>query len=235
MMSAFRFKQFEVSQEKSALKVGTDAVVLGAMMTLPETDNSILLDIGTGTGVIALMAAQRLSGTAGYHITAIDIDGPSALEAADNFAASHWNGHLEAVHSSLQNFSTDHFYDAIFSNPPFYDDSLRNPDCREAAARHTGSLSYNDILTFAASHLDSGTLSLILPAEEEIRLRRTAASFGLLPFRIVRIRTTGGKKPRRILAEFRKNGGPLSEEEITLQNGSARAEAYARLTADFYL
>lgn len=234
-MSAFRFKQFTVYQDKSALKVGTDAVVLGAMMTLPDKTDSRLLDIGTGTGVIALMAAQRLSDTPGYHITAIDIDGQSAGEAAANFAASPWNGSLSAIHSSLQNFEAHNSFDAIFSNPPFYDNSLRNPDCREAAARHTDSLSYNDILAFASRHLTDGTLSLILPAEEELRLRRMAASFGLAPFRIVRIRTTEGKKPRRILAEFRKSGASLHEEEITLQNGPERTEEFKRITKDFYL
>lgn len=233
-MEAFRFKQFQVAQEKSALKVGTDAVVLGAMMTLPCSASARLLDIGTGTGVIALMAAQRLSGTPGYQITAIDIDGPSAREAADNFAASPWHPHLTAIHSSLQNFEARNSFDAIFSNPPFYDNSLRNPDCREAAARHTDSLSYTDILAFAARHLDTGTLSLILPSEEELRLRRSAASFGLFPFRIIRIRTTEGKSPLRILVEFCKSRGTLSEEELTLQNGSVRTEEFERITKDFY-
>ena len=153
-MGEFRFKQFTVRQDASALKVGTDAVLLGAAMTLLPSDRT-LLDVGTGTGVIALMAAQRLAVPAfdggpppitsprglfnatplrPVSIVAIDIDGPSAAEAAANFAASPWSGMLSARHCSLQDFAPDAPLDVIFSNPPFYDESLRNPDAREAAA-----------------------------------------------------------------------------------------------------
>ena len=255
-MSGFKFKQFTVIQEKSALKVGTDAVLLGAAMTLPGGGGE-LLDIGTGTGVIALMAAQRMSmqdkvhAEQGWHITGIDIDNPSAEEASVNFAASPWAEHLESVNMSLGRYSEesgkDTVFSAIFSNPPFYDNSLRNPDCRKSAARHTDSLSLEEILSFAAYHLQrasgkstGGILSLILPAEKETRLIRKAASFGLFPFRILRIKTVPTKKPRRIIAEFRpadrKPDSTGSMEDIlTLQDGTGRSEEYQKLTEDFYL
>lgn len=247
-MGEFRFKQFTVRQDASALKVGTDAVLLGAAMTLLPSDRT-LLDVGTGTGVIALMAAQRLAepsaplacgsaitSTGLPDIIAIDIDGPSAAEAAANFAASPWSGMLSARHCSLQDFAPDAPLDVIFSNPPFYDESLRNPDAREAAARHTCSLSYRDLCAFAARHLaPDGRLSLILPAECEAALLRTAASFGLHPFRILRILTTAGKAPRRIVAGFSRGRAAFRDESLTLMSGASRTPEYSFLTAPFYL
>lgn len=219
------------------MKVGTDGVLLGAALTLPS-DAGHLLDIGTGTGCVALMAAQRLSGRENYSIDAIDIDGPSAEEAAANFAASPWAQHLAAHHQSLKDFEPEaDKYDAIFSNPPFFEDSLRNPDDRKAAARHTGGLSYREIFDFAADHLNAnGTVSLILPAEVERDLVRCAASFGLYPFRLLRIRTTARKPFRRILAEFTTTRPvAIKEEELILQDGSSRTPAFQKLVEDFLL
>ena len=229
----FRFKRFQVRNERSALKVGTDAVLLGAAMTLLPTDRN-LLDIGTGTGVIALMAAQRMEPVP-CRITGIDIDGPSADEARYNFSLSPWPECLFAEQVALADYRPAVKQDCIFSNPPFYDNSLKNPDRRESAARHTESLSYREICAFSAEHLaPQGRLSLILPAEEEKALLRAAASFGLFPFRILRVRTTPAKPFRRIIAEFSRKKGETSEEELTL-GGSARSEEYAALTTDFYL
>ena len=234
MEGVFRFKQFDVRNEASALKVGTDAVVLGASMTLSPEDGR-LLDIGTGTGVIALMAAQRLSEAgADFSIDAIDIDGPSAEEAALNFAASPWRTRLKSTHVALKDF--DGSYDVIFSNPPFYDNSLTNPVARESTARHTESLSYREICAFAAKVLcDRGRLSMILPYEARTALVRTAAGFGLYPFRIISVRTTPTKAPRRLVAEFSRKKGDCNEESLTLQEGSSRSAEYASLTSGFYL
>ena len=231
---SFRFKKFEVSHSRSALKVGTDAVVLGAAMTLTPKD-SRLLDIGTGCGVIALMAAQRLESSRPF-IEAIDIDGASAEEAAQNFAASPWSEDLRAVRTSLADYDPDRPFDCIFSNPPYYDNSLCNPDEREAQARHTGSLSPGDICAFASEHLVAdGRLSLILPAGSERILMRTAASFGLFPFRIIRVRTTPAKPFKRLIAEFSRSRGAVSEEVLVLMDAGARSPQYSKLTEPFYL
>ena len=234
MESSFKFKRFEVSNLKSALKVGTDAVLLGSAMTLRETDR-FLLDIGTGTGVIALMAAQRLESSRPF-IEAIDIDGASAEEAAQNFAASPWPDCLLAVRTPLSGYVPDKSFHCIFSNPPYYDNSLRNPDEREAVARHTGSLSPVDICSFASEHLNpGGRLSLILPAESEKTLMRTAASFSLFPFRIIRVRTTPAKPFKRLIAEFSRSRGAVAEEELVLMDAGARSPQYSKLTESFYL
>ena len=231
MESSFRFRQFEVRNGKSALKVGTDAVLLGAAMTLLSGDRE-LLDIGTGTGVIALMAAQRCGG----RITGIDIDALSSEEAEENFKTSPWADRLRAENVPLSDFHPDRVYDVIFSNPPYYDNSLKNPGERESIARHTGALSIGDICSFASDRLaEDGRLSIIYPSESERMLVRTAASFGLFPFRIIRIRTTETKPFRRVIAEFGRCRGMCAEESLTLQRGGRRTEEYRKLTEDFYL
>ena len=214
------------------MKVNTDGVLLGAAMTIPEGAVS-MLDIGTGTGTIALMAAQRHPGAS---IHAIDIDPASASEAAENFAASPWGDRLTAACTALADFRPGCKFDHIFSNPPYYDNSLLNPDAREGEARHSVSLSYRDILAFCAEHLSpEGTLSLILPADCGKMLLRTAGGFGLFPFRLLRIRTTPAKKPTRLIAEFSfKRVFPV-EELLTIQEAGTYTPEYKSLTSEFYL
>lgn len=253
-MGIFRFRHFSVENVESAMKVNTDGVLLGALMTVRPSDRTSL-DIGTGTGTIALMAAQRLSGLNGRiqnvpdmspdsdagtaRIVAIDIDEASALEAGRNFAASPWPGMLEAVHSSLADFRTSGAYtcfDHIFSNPPYYDLSLGAPDLRRNAARHTESLSYRDLIACAADIMaDDGILSVILPADSELWLMRHARMSGLYPFRIVRIRTTERKKPSRIVVEFyRKRQDTPADSLLTIHDGPSYTQEYMDLTRDFY-
>ena len=243
-MSESRFKQFSVRNTDSALKLGTDAVLLGSLITVHPEERR-LLDIGTGTGVVALMAAQRLAGsTIGAsaedgvesRIIGIEIDGPSAEEARLNFEGSPWAGMLEARHCSLQDFRSPGEFDLIFSNPPYFDESLRNPDRRESRARHTESLSYREVLAFAGEKLAPGGLvAMILPAESETAVRRCAAGFDLNLSRIVRIRTTQRKPPRRVVVEFSRLRGQIREEELTMQNQDGFTEEYRRIAGAFLL
>ena len=247
-MSEFRFKRFTIDNTASALKVGTDSVLLGSLMSITGEERR-LLDIGTGTGVVAIMAAQRLADSRqaytsqSPHITAIEIDGPSAAEAQRNFGGCPWAGMLEAQHCALQDFRSGAQYDLIFSNPPYFDESLRNPDPRESRARHTESLSYREVLAFAREHLaPQGRVCLILPAESETAVRRCAAGFDLDFARVVRIRTTSRKPARRIVVEFTRS--PLTgsahrtapiEQELTIQDGGAFTEEYRRIAGAFLL
>lgn len=227
MEGVFRFRQFDIRQQDSAFKVGTDAVLLGAAMTLPA-GRARLLDIGTGTGVIALMAAQRCPEA---DIDAVEADEASESEAAFNFKSSPWSERLRTIHCRLQRFDDAGCYDAIFSNPPYFDNSLENPDGRKTAARHTESLSFSEICAFAGSRLSTaGTLSLVLPSDVEKALLRTAASFGLYPFRILRVRTTPVKRPKRIIAEFSRVRTAVKEEDIVIGD-----EKYRQMTGEFYL
>jgi len=233
MDSLFRFKQFSIRNEHSALKVGTDAVLLGSAVKVLPSDLRIL-DIGTGTGVIALMLAQRCPEA---HITGIDIDSLSFEEAKANFLSSPWLGRLTAVRGDLRDFHPNGKFNLIVSNPPFYDSSLLNPDGREAAAKHSVSLSVVDICAFSEAHLTpEGRLSLVFPSELLSLWKRTAASFGLFVSEVLFIRTTDKKPPKRIIAEFvRERPVSTSEKELILMRNGTRSEEHTLLTKDFYL
>ena len=235
MSDIFRFRRFSVRNSASAMKLGTDSVLLGAAMSLESGDRT-LLDVGCGTGVIALFAAQRLSelgpaDDSGFRITAIGTDAPSVEEASLNFRESEWSAHLQAKLCALQDFRPDERFDCIFSNPPFFEQSLRNPDERESRARHTDTLSYRDLCGFAQEYLSPrGRLSVILPSSTLLQLRRCAASFSLVPFRIVSIRSRAGKPVSRIIAEFTREGAvgmkPLVEEEMTVEPNQLTQKYY---------
>ena len=273
-MGVFRFKRFEVVNERSAMKVNTDGVLLGAAMTIKPSDRR-LLDIGTGTGTIALMAAQRFldfarndrgdtrndigdtrndigdtrndSGDArndsrDFVINAIDIDAISAEEAAVNFSNSPWAEHLQAHRASLDEYAAslgeDETFDLIFSNPPYFDDSLNAPELRRNNARHTSTgLSYREILDFAAGSLsDHGRVAMVLPSDVEAPLCRHARMNGLYLFRILRIRTVERKQPSRIIAEFSRTRCESPEDEIlTIQKEGRYSHEYLALTHGFYL
>ena len=244
-MGVFRFKRFEVVNERSAMMVNTDGVLLGALMTILPTDRT-LLDIGTGTGTIALMAAQRLFSCGICHadrsaenrVDAIDIDEASAEEAAANFRNSPWSEVLHAYHTSLDDFASDRKYDLVFSNPPYFEDSLNAPEERRNNARHTSTgLSYREILDFASQSLtDNGRVAFVLPAETEAALCRHARMNGLHLFRIVRVRTVPRKEPSRIIAEFSRMRKDTSEDTVlTIQNEGKYTEEYLSLMRDFYL
>lgn len=250
-MGVFRFKKFEVVNERSAMKVNTDGVLLGAAITILPSDRT-MLDVGTGTGTIALMAAQRLSSAIlnsssvilnevkNPRIDAIDIDEASASEASANFINSPWNSILKAHHLPLEEFaaSAETVYDLIFSNPPYFEDSLTAPDERKSTARHTSDgLSYRDIFEFAKDRLsENGRVSLVLPADQEAALTRYARMCGLYLFRILRVRTVPRKAPSRIIAEFsRTRCAELSEELLTIQDEGKYTQEYLSLTGDFYL
>ncbi len=256
-MGVFNFKRFAVVNERSAMKVNTDGVLLGAAMTIKPSDRA-MLDVGTGTGTIALMAAQRfMSGVpAGEEIPgqarndvgeawndvvidAIDIDGASAEEAGMNFMNSPWAGKMKAHHASLEEFAaaSDMKYDLIFSNPPYFEDSLLAPEERRRNARHTVGLSYRELLEFAAERLtDNGRFSIVLPADQETSLTRYARMKGLHLFRIMRIRTVPRKAPGRIVAEFSRSRCESPEDfTLTIQNEGKYTQEYLSLTRDFYL
>lgn len=247
-MSVFHFKRFSVVNERSAMKVNTDGVLLGAAMTILPTDRR-LLDVGTGTGTIALMAAQRVQGEISDQvrdevmIDAIDIDEPSATEAAANFSNSPWQAMLHAHNMSLDRFAADVEraevkYDLIFSNPPYFEDSMPAPDERKSTARHTSEgLSYRDIFEFAKDRLtEEGRVSLVLPSDQEAAVCRYARMCSLHLFRILRIRTVPRKAPSRVILEFSRLRKATPEDTVmTIQNEGQYTQEYLSLTKDFYL
>ena len=220
------------------MKVNTDGVLLGAAMTINASDMN-MLDIGTGTGTIALMAAQRSDRAVNIH--AIDIDEASATEAAANFRNSPWNSSLKAFHMPLDEYekiADGHEYDLVFSNPPYFEDSLKAPEERRNNARHTSTgLSYREILDFASRHLSSqGRVSVVLPSETEYQLCRHARMDGLHLMRIIRVRTVPHKAPSRIVAEFsRVRVDSPVEEDLVIQEKGKYTQEYLSLTNEFYL
>lgn len=232
------------------MKVGTDGVLLGAWMDILPSDKK-MLDIGAGTGVISLMVAQRSAVLT--KIIAVEPDGPSAAEAASNFEASPWKERLSIVNDTLQNFTASRpqeadTFDLIFTNPPYFIDSLKAPDHRRSNARHTSTLTHEDILS-AASHLlkCNGRLAIILPTEEAEEFIRTAETFhiGHPPVlreefhlsRLCKVHTTENKKPKRYLMEFttRPHSVPVQEARLYIQKGTEFTEEYKSLTSEFYL
>lgn len=243
-MSVFHFKKFDVENSRSAMKVNTDGVLLGAVSPIEPSDSQIL-DIGTGTGVIALMLAQRFDGAGlAPEITGIDIDPDASEEAGLNFRNSPWSGMLASVNAPLAGYSDNDggkMYDLIVSNPPYYDSSLTNPDGRKAAARHTGGgLSFREIMDFAQSRLtDSGRLALVLPADQEASLARYAAMCGLSLSKILRVRTVERKQASRMITVFSRQR-PLArtwmeDSTLTLMEKGKYTEQYISLVKDFYL
>jgi len=235
----FRFKQFTVRDESCGMKVGTDGVLLGAWTPLPNPCRRVL-DIGTGSGLIALMLAQRLPSST---VLAIDVDEAAVAQAAENFQSSPWAERLQAEHVALQDLQTEPF-DLIVSNPPYFVDSLKNPDAQRRAARHTDSLSYEQLLSCSAQLLtEGGTLAVILPAEAEAPFLTLAGQQGLTPYKITRVHTRANKPAKRVLLALRKQRiSPISlispiSSLLVLQDesGAPRSAAYEELCREFYL
>lgn len=239
----FRFRQFTVWHDRCAMKVGTDAVLLGAWTRLPEPSPSPLsvLDIGTGSGVIALMLAQRLSGQAPYRIGAIDIDAAAQAQAADNFAASPWSSSLFSAAASLQDWCPSHqsSYHLIVSNPPYFVNALKNPDSARQTARHTDTLSYPLLVSSAASMLlPQGYLALVLPAEAKAEILLLAAQSGLALAACTHVYSKPSKPLKRVLLLLQKTPQTLvcSVNDFYIESDSSpRSEEYAALTREFYL
>lgn len=249
MNLGFQFKQFYVRHDRCAMKVGTDGVLLGAWAEKSPTAGASLriLDIGTGSGLIALMLAQRLPHT---QIDAIDIDEAAVEQASDNFRSSPWTERLHAYHSPLQEWRmvNGKWYDLIVSNPPYFQNSLKNPDKGRELARHTDTLSYSELLHHSARLLyEEGRLCLILPAEAENEVCTLAAQAGFVLARATRVYSKVSKPARRVLLAFDKSKSrytgisasrhPLPiEDTLVLENEKGgRSAAYQELAKDFYL
>lgn len=226
----FRFKQFTVWQERCAMKVGTDGTLLGAWAGVPGgVPHPRILDVGTGTGLIALMMAQRFPLA---DITAVDIDIETVEQAAENFAASPFAGRIKAVKVAVQEIM-EGMFDAIVCNPPFFTEALTCPDDRRTAARHTSSLTYGELMTVAGRLLsDAGEISVIVPTDCAGDMDSAAAIAGLHPKRICHVRTTARKPAKRVLLAYSQQHPGRDVEADTIVIGDER---YSRMTGAFYL
>ena len=233
-MDIFKFKKFSVAQDKTKMKIGTDGVLLGSWIPLSE-DPERILDIGTGTGLIALMIAQRKHNAL---LDAVEIDEASFNQAKENFLNSPWSNRLKIYHSSIQEFSSSCIkkYDIIVSNPPFFSNSTPSKCSEKNLVKHTIQLSHPDLLKSVDNCLkENGFFSVILPEQEGRKFILEAAEFYLFPNKLTFIRPKKLKPISRLLIQFKK----IKPKEIVLQNESNqrndRTTEYADLTSEFYL
>ena len=218
----FQFKQFTIEQELCAMKVGTDGVLLGAW----AKGGPRILDIGTGTGIIALMMAQRYPEA---QVTAIDIDEGAVRQAEQNVSQSPFLGRISVLQQAVQEHLGE--YESIVSNPPFFIDSLQAPDEQRNMARHTATLSYAELMKAAYRLLaDNGEFSVVIPFDYRRRMEDEAVFVGFFPSRVCGVKTTERKPAKRYLLAFRKHPCPCQKEQLTI--GS---EDYQALTSAFYL
>lgn len=233
----FRFKQFTVRHDRCAMKVGTDGVLLGAWAPILDLRLEIgdfrILDVGTGTGLIALMLAQRCP-TA--RIDAIDIDTAAVEQARENVAASPWAERIRVEQADFGQWQQGP-YQLIVSNPPYFVDSLKNPDAGRRTARHTDSLAYATLFGHTAELLTAdGVLAVILPAESEAEARALGREAGLNLRHITRVSSKPGREAKRVLMAFQKEECLPEEDTLTIESEDApRSAAYVRLTEEFYL
>lgn len=232
-MSSFQFKRFEIHQDRCAMKVGTDGVLLGAW----ASGGKRVLDIGVGTGLVSLMMAQRFPQA---DVVGIDIDAEACCQAEENIKESPFAERVQVVNVSLQAFEERQWgtYDAIVSNPPFFIDSMKNPDKQRALARHADSLPFADLLRGVSRLLEEdGLFSLIIPMDAFPFFDAQASLEHFFLKRKCKVKTVVRKQPKRVLLTYAKKLSlELSEEERILTNtDGTRSEWYHSLTQDFYV
>jgi tRNA1Val (adenine37-N6)-methyltransferase len=236
MNEPFRFKQFTVEQDRCAMKIGTDGVLLGAWTSLDHNPASIL-DIGSGTGVIALQLAQRSSANS---IDAIELDPDAFEQCTDNFEASPWKDRLFCYHASVQEFTAemDLKYDLVVSNPPFYTDNYKSEDQARDRARFTDTLPFEHLFLCAIQLLAlGGVFAVVVPKKEQENILSIASRHSLHPKRVCEVRGTPDSEVKRVLMEFsrEKFRSPILER-LTIENDRHDyTESYINLVKDFYL
>lgn len=261
--NGFQFQQFFIRHDRCAMRVGTDGVLLGAWAHCPVTPTTLqpdtppsplrILDIGTGTGLVALMMAQRYPDAL---VDALEIDADAAAQAACNCIHSPWTERLTVIPQSIQDFVATHTattdglpqsdnheritprYDAITCNPPFFIDSMKCPDGQRTLARHSDTLSPHDLMTAAKRLLKpAGELSIVIPVDMITEYEAEAAFSGLLLTRMTTIRTVARKAPKRALLAFSPTRLHTADiaEQILMENDNSRSPWYKMLTKEFYI
>jgi tRNA1Val (adenine37-N6)-methyltransferase len=235
----FTFKEFKIHQDRCAMKVGTDGVLLGAWANIASAQT--ILDIGTGTGVIAVMLAQRSRNREGVKIHAVEIDEAAAEQARDNFKEAPFSERLAVFPLSIQDFARKSTtkYDLIVSNPPFFTGGTLNSNGDKTNVRHTVKLPHSDLLNATRSLLTkTGRFCVILPLLEGLRFIEIATTYGLHNTQRMDVRFKKEKPIERLLLAFEQQHSPLLHEELILQHSTMGdrdfTEGYKELTKDFY-
>ena len=237
MSKPFNFKEFTVQQDKTAMKIGTDAVLLGAwcFADFPDT----ILDVGAGTGIISLQLAQRFDAET---IDAVELDENAYEQTVENFEQSDWADRLYCYNASFQEFANEiaeeeENYDLIVSNPPFYTDEFESENESRNKARFTSSLSFQELIVGVAKILSrKGIFSVIIPFKEEENFIDVASKNKLFLNRVCRVKGNPTSKVKRSLLEFSFQESAIKKEQLTIEiKRHQYTEAYINLTKDFYL
>ncbi len=234
-MTRFQFKQFAINDDRCAMKVGTDGILLGAWAN--SNTPTRILDIGTGTGLVAMMLAQRFSEA---KVDAIEIDRAAYEQAMDNFRVGPFRDRLESIHGCVRAYNTGRRYSLIACNPPWFSDSLKPDTSARSMARHDDTLSSTDLIDVIRNLLaDGGTYCTILPIREGKAFIHVANKAGLRCRRCCEVRPNNNKPPKRMLLEFVKNPTKVTTVCESLVVETMRRHeytpAYRALTRDFYL
>ena len=232
----FHFKQFTIQQEHAAMKVGTDGVLLGAWASVPGPQSRVL-DVGCGTGLIALMLAQR---TEYVMVDALEIDPSSARQAEENFQNSPWKERVHCIQSSFQDYATQckSRYDLIICNPPFFSGSSKTPSKELNLARHDDSLSLEDLFRGSISLMkNTAIISLILPFQKEVQAMDLITEHKLNCNRLTRVIPAPGKLPKRVLLECSYNPRKAIEDDLTIETDIRHkySAKFKSLVDEFYL
>jgi len=235
MSRDFRFKRFSVTQNQSAFKVGTDSVLLGSW--LPNLEASDVLDIGSGTGILSLMMAQRFQNA---RITAIEVDRPSFIESANNFTQSPWLDRIKLENRDIIDWSIQNRalkFDLIITNPPYFINSLTNENSIKSLSRHQSSLNLDSLCQLLVRHLSAkGSFATILPCPEFGILENKLAISKLFPRQICWVSSFEDSKPIRKMGVF-SFGETLvnSENHFIYNKDKTRSIWYKKISSDFYL
>ena len=236
----FTFKQFSVNQDRCAMKIGTDGVLLGAWTPIINNPYNVL-DIGAGTGILSLMLAQRSNAAPNNVgiIDAIEIDEDAYEQCVENFEASPWSDKLFCFHAGLDEFvdEPEDEYDLIISNPPFYTDDYKSDNTSRDLARFEDALPFEELIEAAALLLsDNGIFSVIIPFKEEERFVAMCKELDLLPLKITRVKGTPTSEIKRSLLAFcRMEQTPLIDELVIEISRHNYTSEYIELTKEFYL
>lgn len=234
---AFQFKEFKIEQDRCAMKIGTDGVLLGAWASLEQEPDSIL-DIGTGTGLIALMLAQR---SPAFLIDALEIDEDAYEQAVDNFEQSPWGDRLFCYHAAFDEFveemQDEDKYELIISNPPFYAEDYTSESASRNKARFAEALPFSELFEGVSKLLHkNGEFNAIIPHKEESNFISLASGFGLFPKKITRVRGNEKSEIKRSLLSFNFKKEQPEENELIIEISRHNyTDAYKKLVKDFYL
>jgi tRNA1Val (adenine37-N6)-methyltransferase len=229
----FRFKQFTVRQDRTAMKVGIDSVLLGAWTAVNGSEKNVL-DIGAGSGLLALMMAQRISNAM---VTACEIDETACEQARENISSSGWSERISVVNADIRTFTQNlKGFDLIICNPPYFEKSLKSHDSKRNVARHNDSLPFNDLIDCVNRMLhDDGRFALIVPADKAAIITSLAAAKKLSPIRRLNIKPIESKPVNRVILELGYTSQPPEEYALTVRTGNSYSNEYKTTTKDFYL